>query len=691
MSDSINIPRLDSSRGQYLYIVNDKLEVGEKEETSLSISKDAIQYILKNLEHINTNENYKIFLYELEKLSRKTPSEIGSDVIVKVENKFKETFSQKDQEKLDFIKSMLTKGSYLIKDASLEMKSDREVLLVAVELFGNALKYAQNNLNNDLEIVLKAVSSTGKALEFASREMQNNKQVVLKAVAGDWSSLEFASEDLKNDMDVVGMAVSIDGSGALEFAGKELKNDKNLVLTAITHNWRSLKYASEGLKKDKEVILKALLNNVKAFEYADDELKHDSAFLLEFIKKYPKKLDDILQDDRRGQFQLINELFKLFPDRMKNYYVKQRYKNREDKTLDKAKFHFLLDKIPVETQTFWASFIDISGMYLIRAVNEVVDDIKKERDDRELSEADQTLIQILSSLASSIAITVELNSIQNDNVRQKLISKLLDTSPIDFPILLPTGSLGHSMVCCIKRKPHDKFQLTLYNTGDGVEKYHHKSQNPDVNKYQTHLIIDDLDADVLKDPNIWDKFMEARWSEDVEAIYSWFKELSTKGKERAPSENPNDYEQKQISGTCSAQCLMAFIRHQIMEASSGDLKKMGMYKLLKARTIFKLGSEDLEATDKLLKEHLSKKLELVGAEIALSKIAESGKEFESIFDSIAKNNKALQKPTGVFERFAFLREYALKMDDLKTGSIEENALLNYARLHKLHSKLKLNE
>ena len=81
------------------------------------------------------------------------------------------------------------------------LKSDKDVLLDAVENNGLALSYASKNLQNDKYVVLAAVTKDGNALQFASERLQNDKDVVLAAVTSDGSTLQYASDELKNDED----------------------------------------------------------------------------------------------------------------------------------------------------------------------------------------------------------------------------------------------------------------------------------------------------------------------------------------------------------------------------------------------------------------------------------------------------------------------------------------------------------
>ena len=118
-----------------------------------------------------------------------------------------------------------------LRDASVEMRNDKEVVLAAVNQDGWALQYASFALRNDREVVLAAVNQNGRALYYASGEMKNDKEVVLAAVNQYGDALQFASGEMKNDKEVVLAAVNQDGR-ALQHASDEIANDSEVVLAA---------------------------------------------------------------------------------------------------------------------------------------------------------------------------------------------------------------------------------------------------------------------------------------------------------------------------------------------------------------------------------------------------------------------------------------------------------------------------
>jgi len=84
-----------------------------------------------------------------------------------------------------------------------KLKADKEIILAAVNRYGNYLKYADEKLRDDKEIALAAVSQTGEALKYVSKKLQNDKDVVLAALKQNSEAIQFVSKRLREDEDVL--------------------------------------------------------------------------------------------------------------------------------------------------------------------------------------------------------------------------------------------------------------------------------------------------------------------------------------------------------------------------------------------------------------------------------------------------------------------------------------------------------
>ena len=114
-------------------------------------------------------------------------------------------------ETLDEIKEKIktsTDNEYILESlkANEKLQADRDVMLAAVKVDGQALYYGSKEIRNDKEIVLEAVTRKGLILKYASHELRQDKDIALAAVKQDKRALEYiASEELKQDPDITAL------------------------------------------------------------------------------------------------------------------------------------------------------------------------------------------------------------------------------------------------------------------------------------------------------------------------------------------------------------------------------------------------------------------------------------------------------------------------------------------------------
>ena len=103
---------------------------------------------------------------------------------------------------------------------------------------GRALQYASYALRrSDREVVLAAVEKEGYALRYASDELRNDREVVLAAVAQDAYALKYASGALRADRDIALAAVSARHflhEPVLAMVAPPLRADRGVVLAAAS-------------------------------------------------------------------------------------------------------------------------------------------------------------------------------------------------------------------------------------------------------------------------------------------------------------------------------------------------------------------------------------------------------------------------------------------------------------------------
>ncbi len=115
------------------------------------------------------------------------------------------------------------------------------------------LKEASDDIKADRQFILKAIQKSSFALEHASDKLKADKEVVLAAVQKNGYALEYALDELKADKEFVLAAVQTDG-WALHCASKNLRSDKEVVIVAVKQEPTALKFALGGLNQDPDCL-----------------------------------------------------------------------------------------------------------------------------------------------------------------------------------------------------------------------------------------------------------------------------------------------------------------------------------------------------------------------------------------------------------------------------------------------------
>ena len=179
--------------------------------------------------------------------------------------------------------------------ASTRLRDDRDVVLAAVDDWGNALRFASTRLCDDRDVVLAAVDDWGDPLQFASTRLRDDHEIVLTAVSNDRTVIKFATErlqtdsalalgclrrraenqhifhsfpnQLRNDQEFLLQALEIDGT-LLKQVLPNFQADVDVVLAAVNNVGNALQYASKEMRSNREVVVRAVQNDRWAIKYA---------------------------------------------------------------------------------------------------------------------------------------------------------------------------------------------------------------------------------------------------------------------------------------------------------------------------------------------------------------------------------------------------------------------------------------
>ncbi|MCH9762744.1 MAG: DUF4116 domain-containing protein [Gammaproteobacteria bacterium] len=206
-----------------------------------------------------------------------------------------------------------------------KLEKHKYTVLPIVRQDGLALKNASEQLKADREIVLAAVTNAPQALEYASEALKSDRSLVLRALKQDGMALKHAAGRLKADKRII-LAAIAQNPEALQFASKALKKDKDIITALPKSSKKTPKPPSLGLFKlhhDEERIAKALQSHARLYENSPPELKTAEDILL---TKQKQHVHEYL--DKHGLYHLS------YKDRLKklNQIVEHVKSALQDKT-----------------------------------------------------------------------------------------------------------------------------------------------------------------------------------------------------------------------------------------------------------------------------------------------------------------------------------------------------------------------
>jgi hypothetical protein len=216
--------------------------------------------------------------------------------------------------------------------------------------------------------------------------------------------------------------------------------------------------------------------------------------------------------------------------------------------------------------------------------------------------------------------------------------------------LLPSGYNEHAACLLVTKLSDNTFRLTLFNTGAGINKWHHRLEG--TNHFQTFYTIDDVPLSSVTNQQGWEKlFCFVAGSQGMDPIYSLLNETLGRGGKILPPEKDGEwYEAKQSSGTCSIQSLMALMRHQIIMNGEGTLQeRKALYKMIKGRMFQSFVNANLSKVDEDIRVHSKLAIDKFEAELRFAQIAENPDLYQKTFEKLCVEIEKLGKKELVAE------------------------------------------
>lgn len=185
---------------------------------------------------------------------------------------------------------------YFVPDIPEKLRDDREFMLRAVKINGEALHDASERLKRDKELILLAAKDCEWFMFDIPEEHLKDRKFVLALLSENGMFLWTVKSKQKGPLDgeLIKTAVRQNFEAArfvkpLYFDEKNPMCDKKFVLELVKISGRTLQYAYEPFRDDEEVVLEAV-TSYRAFEFASNRLKHNEDFLVRVLDKNPSCL-----------------------------------------------------------------------------------------------------------------------------------------------------------------------------------------------------------------------------------------------------------------------------------------------------------------------------------------------------------------------------------------------------------------
>ena len=102
--------------------------------------------------------------------------DINSDYFIK--------FPYKQRDNFKIAMFAIQKDYTLLNWVSRRLKANRELVMAAVEINGDAFKMADKSLRkNDRKLLLTAIKTNGYAIKYTSRTLRRDSEIISKAIA----------------------------------------------------------------------------------------------------------------------------------------------------------------------------------------------------------------------------------------------------------------------------------------------------------------------------------------------------------------------------------------------------------------------------------------------------------------------------------------------------------------------------
>ena len=156
------------------------------------------------------------------------------------------------------------------KKLPLKFRSEKKIVLMALKKDPNCIEYVSNKeLLDDREVILAGINSNydsdycenGMVFQYASKRLRADRQLLELALPIFGAALNYASKDLQLDIDLNKLAIEISSndtkgymsSYSLEVMPKEIQHNKEIILHALVYEFLDIGAIPDSLLNDRDI------------------------------------------------------------------------------------------------------------------------------------------------------------------------------------------------------------------------------------------------------------------------------------------------------------------------------------------------------------------------------------------------------------------------------------------------------
>lgn len=139
-------------------------------------------------------------------------------------------------------------------------------------------------MRDDEDVIMAGIKVNGLVIRHASMRLRDNPAIGLVAVAVNSKAIKYLSEELRGLREIVATAIENDRNGynVVKYVAKKFHEDWDLMVRAVTNHPGSVWWLKDGVLENREMAVAYATKSIKAIKNLPPKYQDDK----EIIHKY---------------------------------------------------------------------------------------------------------------------------------------------------------------------------------------------------------------------------------------------------------------------------------------------------------------------------------------------------------------------------------------------------------------------